>query len=227
MGRWTAIAALALLVTACAGLPAITPVDDPAGDGIAEACRRPYAKGVWQFTHAISARAEGGRIDRLLGAALIDSEARTIDAVLMTLEGLSVLEARWDGALSVPRALPPFDRRSLAEGLMADMRLLFFAPEQPPTAVGRAGSGLPVCRYAQPDGTTLDVVVDGGRGWELHVYDSHGRQTRNVRAGDLNGPPGGRAPLPKRLELTATGPYAYRLTLDLVSAEKVNATPAP
>jgi hypothetical protein len=227
MARWTVIALLALLAAACADVPAITPVDGPSAGDIADACRRPYISGRWQFTHAIAARAEGGRIDRLLGVAVVDSGARTVDAVLMTVEGLSVLQARWDGALSVSRALPPFDRRSLAEGLMADMRLLFFPPIEPPSAVGTTSAGLPVCRYAQAEGTTLDVVSDDGRGWELHVYDPHGRQTRSVRARDLEGPPGGRAPLPEKVDLTATGPYAYHLSLELISAEKVSAPPAP
>ncbi len=221
MGRWGLQGALLALLVACAHLPAIDP--PPPGEAAAAAalCRTPYPSSPWQFVHAVSAQTPGGRPERLIGVCVVDPGAGTLEAALMTAEGFVVFSGAWDGALEIFRALPPFDAPRFAQGLMADLRLLFFAPEGPPAAVGRTPAGLPVCRYARGDGSGVDVIVPAGRGWEIRAYGPRGRPIRTVAARGSTAAATGSAILPADIEITAHGPNGYRLSLSLISAEAI------
>jgi hypothetical protein len=177
----------------------------------------------WRFVHAISAETESRSLNRLIGVSALDPKNRTIAAVLMTIEGLVVFAARWEGRLTVSRALPPFDNPDFAEGLMADIRLLLFSPAGPSAAIGRNAGGFPICRYKEKDGASVDVVVHDGRGWEINRYDSGGKRTRSATAHDLTGPAGATR-VAGRMALTAYGRSRYRLTLELISAQPTDAS---
>ena len=86
----------------------------------------------------------------------------------MTVEGLTLFEARSAEAeeLEVLRALPPFDNREFASGLMRDVRTLF----QPPPGLGQYGTladGTPVCRYNAGQ-TMTDILPQEDGCWQLH-----------------------------------------------------------
>ena len=221
MERFSAMIAMMLLVAACARLPVIPPLSGRTAETVADSCRMPYAAGSWQFVHALSSEADGARLDRLIGVSVIDTRIRTADAALMTVEGMLVFAAQWNKTLSVSRALPPFDSRQLAEGLMADIRFLFFPPQGHPAAVGQTRGGLPTCRYITAENTTVDVIIDPQRGWEVHRYDPRGRRTRTVKARDLSFPTPEGPPLARKIELTAAGTTTYLLKMDLISAEPI------
>lgn len=215
---FTVLAAALTMAAACARLPEVLPA--PADRGVTAArCETPFAAAAWRFVHAISAEMPGGRLDQLIGVSVIDPGTGTVDAVLMTLEGLVVFSARAEDKVSVSRALPPFDRPHLADGLMADVRLLLLAPGGTLSDVGQTAEGHPVCRYAEKSGSTLDVVVENNRGWKIIRYDSRGTPIRTARGLDLPpAPPTGFRPAQK-IELTAHGKPGYQLTLTLISAE--------
>jgi hypothetical protein len=206
-----------LLLASCAGLPPVTPGGDAHRVGAEEAFApgAVFPDGRWQLLHAIQAELPGDRTLVMLGLTVMSSTGRSCRSVLMTLEGFAVFDGEHDGRLTVHRALPPFDSPHFAEGLMEDIRLVFFAPEGPVTAIGTLPEGGAVRRHRLPDGGTVDVELLPGAEWRIRRYDAAETLTRTVRArrgtGDQHG-------FPERLELTASGGQDYRLMMTLLEA---------
>jgi hypothetical protein len=211
------VALLLCLLASCAGLPPVTPGGDALRAGADEAFApgTVFPEGRWQLLHAIQAELPGGRTLVMLGLTVMSSTGRSCRSVLMTLEGFVVFDGEHDGRLTVHRALPPFDSPHFAEGLMEDIRLVFFAPEGPVVATGTLPDGGAVRRHRLPDGGTVDVELLPGADWRIRRYDASEVLTRTVRARhglkDQHG-------FPEAVELTATGGQDYRLTLTLLEA---------
>ena len=206
-----------LLLASCAGLPPVTPGGETLRSGAEEAfaAGTVFPEGRWQLLHAIRAELPGERRLVMLGLTVMSSPGRSCRSVLMTLEGFVVFDGESDGRLTVHRALPPFDSPHFADGLMEDIRLVFFAPEGPVVARGALAGGGPVRRYRLPDGGTVDVELLPGADWLIRRYDASERLTRTVRArhgtGDQHG-------FPESIELAAFGGQDYRLTMTLLEA---------
>jgi len=127
----------------------------------------------------------------------------------MTLEGLAVFEAEWDGQLKVNRAIAPFDSRLFARGLMDDIRLLFLRPTGAPLESGFMENGNSICRYRDPDEGIVDVVSEGKDRWEIRRYAGDLRLLRTVKMG------------PGAIELNAHGSQAYKLNMNLLEAVRI------
>jgi hypothetical protein len=209
----------------------------PGASEAQQRCAALFPQGRWQFVHAIAFRLADGTSGNALGVLVLDGQA--IKSALMTVEGLTLFEARSSEAeeLEVLRALPPFDNREFASGLMRDVRTLFLAPP----GLGQYGTladGTPVCRFNGGQMMT-DILPQADGCWQLHTYSEHTslrtdgcqpadprreqRRTRTVNAGSCG--PVGSVVLPHTLELTGTGPAGYTLNLRLVSAEPLPASP--
>ena len=119
----------------------------------------------------------------MMGLTLMSSPATgRYRSVLLTLEGFVVFDAEYDGRLTVHRALPPFDSPHFAEGLMEDIRLVFFEPDGPVVASGTLKDGGAVRRHRLPDGGTVDLELLPGDDWRIRRYDPSETLTRTVRA---------------------------------------------
>ena len=128
----------------------------------------------------------------MLGLTVMSSPAAERRSVLMTLEGFVVFDGEYDGRLTVHRALPPFDSPHFADGLMEDIRLVFFEPEGPVVARGTLRTGGPVRRYRLPDGGTVDVeLLPGATGESGATTPPKGSPARcgRARTGDQHGFP--------------------------------------
>ena len=190
----------------------------PGASQAQSACAAPFPRGRWQLVHAIAFHLADGSSGDALGVLLLDG--RKINCALMTVEGLTLFEARSSGPedLEVVRALPPFANRHFAAGLMSDLRTLI----QPPVGLVEYGSladGSPVCRSLAGREVT-DILPQPDGCWQLHTYSDQ-RRTRTVAARACE--PAGSAVLPRPLELTAPGPAGYTLNLRLISAEPLPA----
>lgn len=214
---------LVLLVAslaACRSLPAIQP-PEPAPSPVHGFCRDAFPRQAWRMVHSIRTQWPGGGQGVMMGVVSLQPGEGTVECALLSIEGLRLFEARHDGRLTVRRALPPFDRPALAEGMMTDIRLLFFPPVGPPVATGRLPNGEPVCRYRLADGTE-DIIQTKSGEIVIARYDGRGRMTR--RAAIARCRPEGAADLETvacRIRLEAFGPSDYRLDLDLVEARPV------
>lgn len=215
---------LALLLNACASLPAITP---PGADAAAieSRCGEVFPRRAWHMVHAITTDLPGRRKGVMLGVVSLVPDEQAVECALLSIEGLRLFEARDDGTLTIRRALPPFDRPELAQGMMQDIRLLFFPPPGPPLASGTWPSGETGCRYALEEGYQ-DIVRRPAGDVVIQRYDHHGRRVRRAELSRCH--PDGAAGLeavPCRIRLEAFRPAAYRLELELVEARPTEPLP--
>ena len=211
---------LPLLFMACHSLPLIVPAEQTPVD-VATVCDAAFPHRAWRMVHTITTDLPGGRKGVMLGVVSLSPATDTIECALLSIEGLRLFEARDDGTLTILRALPPFDRPALAEGMMQDIRMLFFPPGGKPVATGILPSGNPACRYALADGF-LDVIRTPEGIFILECYDRRQRLIRRVEISACH-PPGveGNGTVPCRIHLEATGDNDYRLDLELVEARPV------
>lgn len=214
------VPALLLLPLSCARLPPITPQDGALSSGISPAPepRSIFPEGEWQFLHSIRAEMPGGRNFTMMGLTLMSSRLQTRRSVIMTLEGLVIFDGEYDGQIIVHRALPPFDSPHFAGGLMEDIRLVFFEPDDPVVAFGRLADGSMVRRHQTPHGDTVDIEALPGGDWQIQRYSPSHSLTRTVRA--RHGA-GDRAGFPETIELRACGEQTYRLVMNLLEAVRM------
>ena len=208
--RMLFLALLVVFLSACAGPPALTPASKKSPCSL-----RFFMEGDWQFLHRLSFVVSGRRAPSLLGVTVVSSHRRSLKTALMTAEGVVLFEAESGDAALVRKSLPPFDRPGFAEGLMADVRMLFLPPAGAPSAAGIAPDGALVCRYRGPDGEILDTVVTASGRREIHRYDADGRRIRTavLESG---------APAAGRMVLTASGGADYRIEMEAVEAVRVD-----
>jgi hypothetical protein len=212
-GHLFAMAAV-LLVLSCARLPKILPVTGADPSEPAEVCGRIFPAGEWQLLHSIEADLPGGRRSVMMGLTVLSSRLRSNRSVIMSLEGFVVFDGEVSQGLKVHRALPPFDSPGFAEGLMADIRLVFFQPEGS-AECGKLTDGSTVCRYKKPDGGFVDIVLRSTGTCESLRYDREQRLIRTVRVpADARTGDG----MPQAIELTARGEQSYKLVMTLLEA---------
>lgn len=213
------------LASACASLPRLEPVAVEREAALARSCDAVFPEGKWRFIHTIRATLRGDRRAAMTGVTVIDSAARTLHSVMMTVEGLVVLDAVYkDGDLTLNRGVPPFDAESFARGMMADIRLIFFKTDGEPRAVGTTESGDPACRYDTLPNRSIFLAVDPETGdWTLRQY--RGRRLARTVEAKVGHSPGGETGtrIPKSLTLTAHGfPRPYTLNMTLLEGEPIH-----
>lgn len=167
------------LLTACSRLPQIAEDATRLPKPSDPSCRSAFPRGQWQLQHAIEATVRGRKMGKLIGAMVLNAQERTIQCALMTIEGLVLFSAQYDGQLTVERAVKPFDRPGFAGGLMDDLRLMFLAP-QGPGQLGWTTDDDVICRYAYPKDFITDIIVQDPDRWWIKRYDTQGRLLRTV-----------------------------------------------
>lgn len=218
--------ALALFVLlalgACASLPPLKP--PLPGAQVAA----PFPQGRWQLVHRIEARFPGNHKALMMGALELDSETGHFTCALMTVEGFTLFSASQTDRLSVARAVPPFDGPGFAEGLMADLDLLFFPPHDARLETGVRDDG-PVRRYLHHDGRATDIVTTDAIAAGAHRFriDRYTAETRHIRRAELtmkasSTPAQGIA---SEILLEALGDAGYTLKLDLIDAVPLGPVP--
>lgn len=184
MKRLLFLMALLVSVTGCAQLPKIQPDSDLHPVPAKYDCQGAFPHGRWQLFHIIEATVPGGQKRSLTGVSVVSSRDRSIGWALMTVEGFVLFSGRFDGTLTIDRAIAPFDRPGFAQGLLDDLMLLFFAPQAPHITTGRLENGAYVCRYGSPEETT-DLVYGDDGAWSLRQYTSNHRLSRTVVADEM------------------------------------------
>jgi hypothetical protein len=219
----------AILPVACAGPgpERLPPLVAATPDSAAARCAACFPQGRWQMLHAIDFHLADGTDGNAMGIVVLDG--RSLSCALMTVEGLTLFEARSpvDGSLEVLRALPPFDGPAFAAGLVADIRTLFLPPAGT-AEYGRLADGSPLCRFTA-ERTVTDLLPGADGCFRLSTYarsPASGAdfpvRSRTVEARDC-GPAGG-GTLPREVRLTGYAPAAYTLNLHLLEAELLPAS---
>ena len=207
--------AMTLVMAACARLPE---VHLPRGYEPLPShllCREVFPRGRWQVHHAIEATVPGGGKTVLTGVTVLSSRERTIASALMTVEGFVLFRGRYDDGLTVDRAIAPFDRSGFAEGLMDDLKLLFFPPDGILCRSGQLVPGVRVCRYCAAD-AAVDIVVRFEPVRQIRQYDALHRLKRTIDIDAMTVVDA--VPFAKKLTLKRHGLMGYQLDLTLLEA---------
>jgi hypothetical protein len=211
------------LVLSCASLPPLHPAGRPMTVETNQTCQGLYPHGEWQLYHTIEAKLPGRQSGFLMGLTVLSSRERSAQCVIMTLEGFVVFDARYDGQVTIKRAVAPFDNHAFAQGVMADIQLIFFKPLADEISMGVLSDNVPVCRHLLPDGNVIDLVNPENNHWETRLYRSNHRVMRIVQSMIKDKPPGENLTgIADKIELTALGTPGYTLILDLVEAIPLN-----
>lgn len=149
----------------------------------------------------------------MIGVTEASPSAGRLHCVLMSVEGLVLSDAVYDGKLVIRRGIGPFSNPDMVMGMVRDIRLILFAPAGSPAGTGLA-CGRPTCRYGS-GGEVTDVSAGTGGSVDLVQY-AGGTRSRTVRFSRMRGDG-----IPARIELTSRGPIGYSLLLDLIEAEEM------
>lgn len=207
---------VALVLAGCARLPEIRPTEGIATARQVAYCEAIFPQGRWQLVHSLQIRPPVGSEQTVLGVIQLSSQQRTFHCVLMTIEGLVLFEADFDGAVKVQRALPPLEKPGIAEGIVQDIALIFLAPDQPLDAVGFSKNSLGICRYPSAGRGVEDVALKQNGLWEIRLYNQSHRLTRIVSSMSKEEP--NAADLPSLVVLKAPGALGYTLKMRLIEA---------
>jgi hypothetical protein len=148
-----------LVVAGCAGLKPLTPLDPARKAAVLEECRRPFLPGSYRLVHALETVMPNGSSGTAVGGLVAHPPTHHFPTGMMTIEGFVLFDTEAAKALTVHRAVPPFDASAFAEGLAEDIRLAFFAPEGEQTSWGEGEEGARVCRYDRADGGLVEVAT--------------------------------------------------------------------
>ncbi len=101
-----------LFTISCSGVPKF--VEDPA---VQMSCGLPFPKGNWQFIHSIEATMPGGTAS-VIGITDISSDLETIDCIIMSIEGLLLLDGVYRGGLVLTGGFSPLTLRNSQKALL-------------------------------------------------------------------------------------------------------------
>jgi len=210
-----------LFFFSCSTIPKLDPLNPEAVPRVENECRTMFPANGWQFVHSIEAAIQGRQKAFLIGITDISPGLERVRCVIMTIEGLVLFDALSDHETVVKRGISPFDSMAFAQGLMNDIRLIFFRPRGECIKTGVLGKDSHVCRYGNDGSTIVDLVTNPDLTWEIRQY-KNGDLSRSVKAYlNKEAHNGDGYAVPRRLELTAHGVHAYALKLRLIRAEQV------
>lgn len=157
-----------------------------------------------------------------MGITNISSETREIKVVIITIEGLVLFDAEYNGEVKIHKSISPFDSKEFANGLMDDIRLIFYKPEGRLDHIGYYTNGLRVCRYKDDEGFVVDINFNKGGSLEIRKYNKYNRLIRLVTIASINGKQRkNKAAIHQKIELIGYGRQKYTLMLDLIEAKRL------
>jgi len=164
----------------------------------------------WECVHTIEADIQGGMSSSLLGITKGDPAGRKLHTVLLTPEGFILFEAEQHGdAISVLKAVAPFESPAFARGLMEDVNLLFFPPQGGASKWGRTADGALLCQWESPAGYREELSLSTVM--KISLVDRHGDLVKEA----LLTPPFVKG-LASQMELRAHKPAPYKLKMTLL-----------
>lgn len=187
---------------------------------VRSSCEKIFTKSRYQFVHSITFQLMAGYGTTVIGVTVLDGD--TIKTGIMGVEGFALFEAILSGEkqLEVSRALPPFDNPEFAEGLMRDVRAIFYSPMDKHPRIGRFSDGTSVCRYSVDNNQITDIQIEADGRRIITSYDAENNKSRSI----LFSPP---SPIhdemmSKIIELKAYGLQSYTIHMILLTADKID-----
>lgn len=171
----------------------------------------------YRLVHSIRTELPDKTISSLVGITLADPVSREIEAVLMTVEGLVVFEAKsGSGQVKIVRAVDQLNTDDFASALMEDISFIFFRPHCDIEFSGKLKDGSPVKRFIFKSKKIVDIVGRAESGVVVNMYDSSRNLIKTAVFSEMNNDG-----LPVSIELLAHGFFGYTMRLDLIEYERI------
>lgn len=210
------ILVLIVSVTSCKSLPAVNPQVKSVGIN-RDTEFNPFLKSKFRLIHSIKASMPGENNMSLIGITAADPGQKSLQAVLMTVEGLVIFDAcNTGGAVKINRGLSPLDSMDFAVALMKDISLIYYLPDYSESVSGSLDCGFSVNRFFCRDGMIIDMITQNGQSGKINQYDRSYNLVRTAEISRVN-----RDGIPVSVTLTAHGVFGYTLNLDLLEYEKM------
>ncbi len=183
------------------------------------ACAAIFPQGKWQFVHSIEFTMKDGAGSPVIGVTTIDGN--TIQCALVTVEGLTLFEAVYQGKESavVRRAVPPFDKPEFARGLIGDIRAIFQPPPASDELTGYLADTGSVCRYKEASSGVVDIEFTESDCWQINGYSAELQLQRTIIGRSCRKK--GSGCIPDSLELKTYGRNGYTLKMTLLRADNI------
>lgn len=213
---------ICLWLPAC-GLPHLQTVTPERQAGISERCQGVFLQAPWQMVHSIRTVLPNGEQQTAMALTRVYPDTGLIRCVMMSIEGIVLFEGRYDGDITVDRAIPPFDKENFAETLFSDIRLAFCPPAGHAEEIGLLPDRMPGCRYQTKDEGSVEVALKTEGSWTIRRYSPHGRKQQTIEAyrppSENPAPADAAQPIPASLKILHHGLFSYSLHLELVRAK--------
>jgi hypothetical protein len=199
-----------MLFIGCASLSETTQIPGSLED--LPVCYAIFPAEPWESVHKIEATIRGLGSYSLLGVTKGEPSEHSIQSLLLTPEGFVLFDAEFrEDDFSVRKAVAPFDSAAFARGLMDDVTLLFFPPQEKPMTWKKKTDGTMTCQWEDHYGFRTEVKGSMDNGWRIKYKDKRGEVIKEVL---LKGPfiDG----LASNIELNATQPASYQLKMTLI-----------
>ncbi len=183
---------------------------------IQKQCELLYVAEKTQFIHSIEAVMPGNSKHLMTGITSVYPAEEKLESVLLTIEGLVLFHAVYDKeGIHILRAVPPFDSKGFAEGLLEDIRLIFLEPDGTFIESGRLKNKRTICRYKRKDDYVVDIEIDQAN-WKIVLFDSRFNRQRTVSKPAIS------QNFSNSIHLQSHGMIEYSLRLKLIRAESLN-----
>jgi len=210
------ILCLCTICFSCTSLPAIHTANS---NGINSQCDRqvlPFARKKSQYIHTISAKLPTGDISIITGISVIDPVTGFLHSVLLSIEGIVLLDVTYDPGITINHAIPPFDRKAIAIGMVEDIRLLLLKPKGKVIGSGFTDRGECIYRYKLKEDSIIDIISYDNK-TDLNLYDKKNSLMRSIKYSNV-----GEGKSAGKISLVAHGLFGYELDLELVEFEEIN-----
>ncbi len=213
-------ASVLLILISCNTLPEIRPfvsnnhtVTDP---------KKIFLNNKSRLFHSIEADLPGGSKGFVMGITVADPATQTLHSVIMSYEGLVLFEAVYDKSVVIKRGIGQFNSKEFADGLINDIRLIFFAPSGNPAESGELNNKS-VFRYNATDDKIIDIILIDDLKFKINVYSKEKSLIRTLQISLCEDKkPLNKNALPCNIHLKAPGLMGYSLNMVLIKREDVS-----
>jgi hypothetical protein len=208
---------LPFLLVSCQALPKIVDAPIIPKGKKSLICPSPFLKEKTRLIHAIEVHMAGDVRSAIIGITLADPDKHSVSCAIMTAEGMVLFEAEESaGLLNVSRAFPPFDSGNFAKNMIADIKLIFFAPEGKIYQEGTLQNGAIACRWHKENGEWIDVSAHQQGNIDVQLYSAGGSLKRQVKFNNETG-----ENIYQNIELYAKELPNYSLLMTLIEVQPV------
>lgn len=181
---------------------------------IQKECLSIFPEKTFRAVHKIEANFPFGGFSAFIGITEIHPDTGLIKIVLLSPEGITLLDAESLGSeITINSGIPPLNKKDYANKLASDIRFLFIKPEGELVGAGKDQDGSSCCIWIKGDVKTELRDVKG----TIVLTENFG-DSKVVRIAEFQRPVSGM--LYKNIILQTKGIIGYRLSLELIQVEE-------